>query len=186
MRVNSLLLSMVLLSTSTTSQFFSWHLPSLSQAFIFLKSSFLFFNSLVTQFACKVKSEVSGHGQKSELKTFSDDTNCHTIVFLTLICTNHKGNKCSFFACLFYFVIIDCCLRIYDGDEEFKGRYSFPETFANNTYIVQCKYNSAELSRKCVSDMKNGPFWSETDLNNCDAKYTTTNDLLKLNEVSVR
>ena len=89
------------------------------------------------------------------------------------------------FACLFSFVLIDCCSQSYDGDEKFKGRYSFPETIVNNTHIVQCNYNSAELSRKCVSDMKNGPFWDKTNLDNCEIGHTTTINLQKLNQVSV-
>ena len=96
-----------------------------------------------------------------------------------------RGSIFCLFVCLFCLVLIDCCLQSYDGEEEFKGRYSFPEIIVNNTHTAKCKYNSAEVSRKCVSDMKNGPFWGETNLVNCDARYTTTNNLLKLNQVSV-
>ena len=80
--------------------------------------------------------------------------------------------------------MLDCCLPSYDGNKDFKGRYTFPETLVNRTSIMQCKYNPAELSRRCVSDMEIGPSWGIANLDNCDARYTTTNNLLKLNQVN--
>ena len=38
---------------------------------------FPFVKSLVTTFACKVKFQVLGHCLNSDLKIFSDGTNCH-------------------------------------------------------------------------------------------------------------
>ena len=32
--------------------------------------------------------------------------------------------------------------------------------------------------------MEIGPFWGEINLGNCDTRYTTTNNLLKLNQVN--
>ena len=84
---------------------------------------------------------------------------------------------------MFLYLLLDCCLPSYDGDKDFKGRYTFPETLVNRTNKAQCKYNPAELSRRCISDMEIGPFWGNTNLDNCDARYTTTNNLLKLNQV---
>ena len=81
----------------------------------------------------------------------------------------------------------DCCKPDAFGKEIFKGVYLFPTTLSNTSYNISCKYNYlhsvTSIHRTCVTDMDIGPYWGPVNLDQCYAKFNTTNDLLKLNQV---
>lgn len=108
-----------------------------------------------------------------------DDVKLNWVKFLAA-----KSNKTTLAN---YFFSLDCCKEETEGKDNFKGRYTFPETIADTSYTTDCKYNHdgnrAQFSRQCVANMDIGPFWAPVNLENCDAKFSTTNDLLLLNEV---
>ena len=95
------------------------------------------------------------------------------------------GEKDSFFS-----LLIDCCPDSVVGEESYKGRYEFNNTLVSTNIKTACLYkNIAGVtfnSRKCNADLKIGPTWSDINLKDCLPKTKTTQDLILLNEVSLR
>ena len=77
--------------------------------------------------------------------------------------------------------ILDCCPEDKTGEEPFKGVDQFPETLVFQTVTNNCTYKqSVSNQRQCLGNMKDGPQWSDVNLQNCPAKSPITNSLIKL------
>jgi len=79
----------------------------------------------------------------------------------------------------------DCCEKVKYGERLFKGEQTFNSTLVFTTAESNCFYNPSAVSyRRCLGNMKDGPYWEEkVDLAACTAKSEATNQLLKLNKV---
>uniref|UniRef100_A0A7M5V0Y8 Uncharacterized protein n=3 Tax=Clytia hemisphaerica TaxID=252671 RepID=A0A7M5V0Y8_9CNID len=76
---------------------------------------------------------------------------------------------------------LDCCSEDLEGEESFKGVERFPETLVSQSVTNNCTYKqSASSQRQCLGNMKDGPKWSNVNLQNCPAKSPITNSLIEL------
>ncbi|XP_066920828.1 adhesion G-protein coupled receptor G7-like [Clytia hemisphaerica] len=76
---------------------------------------------------------------------------------------------------------LDCCPENEIGEEPFKGVDQFNETLVFQTITNNCTYKqSASNERQCHGNMKDGPRWSNVNLQNCPAKSPITNSLISL------
>lgn len=73
------------------------------------------------------------------------------------------------------------------GTENYKGKYIFNSTQANNYFQVTCKYGSLHgklvVSRRCKLSASQEAYWQDVDLTSCAAKTTTSNVLIRLAKV---
>ena len=86
--------------------------------------------------------------------------------------------------------MLDCCNPKNEGSDEYKGSYAFPKALAGLNKSETCKYggSSAILNKavvNCEPNMETGPTYSLLNVTLCPAKYQTTNDLEKLNQVEL-
>ena len=89
-----------------------------------------------------------------------------------------------------YISTLDCCNPENGGSNEYKGSYTFPKALAGSNSTQTCKYSgSSELSSDavvyCEPNMETGPTYGLLNVTLCPAKYQTTNDLEKLNQVEL-
>uniref|UniRef100_A0A7M5XCD3 C-type lectin domain-containing protein n=4 Tax=Clytia hemisphaerica TaxID=252671 RepID=A0A7M5XCD3_9CNID len=76
---------------------------------------------------------------------------------------------------------LDCCPENKIGEEPFKGVDQLNETLVFQTITNNCTYKqSASNERQCHGNMKDGPRWSNVNLQNCPAKSPITNSLISL------
>ena len=84
-------------------------------------------------------------------------------------------------------VTLDCCKTTAIGKSNFKGRYIFPTALAGNISENNCKYSGkttfVKVFASCQTNMEFGPSYDTWNFSSCRAKYKTTQDLDKLNEV---
>lgn len=81
-------------------------------------------------------------------------------------------------------VTLDCCKATAIGNSNFKGRYIFPTALAGDISEGNCQYSGKTTFVKvCQSNMEFGPSYDTWNFSSCRAKYKTTQDLDKLNEV---
>ncbi|XP_057299893.1 adhesion G-protein coupled receptor G2-like [Hydractinia symbiolongicarpus] len=70
------------------------------------------------------------------------------------------------------------------GTENYKGKYIFNSTQANNYFQVTCKYGSLHgkpvVTRRCKLSASQEAYWQDVDLTSCAAKTTTSNVLIRL------
>ena len=86
--------------------------------------------------------------------------------------------------------MLDCCNPKNEGSDEYKGSYAFPKALAGLNKSETWKYggSSAILNKavvNCEPNMETGPTYSLLNVTLCPAKYQTTNDLEKLNQVEL-
>ena len=84
--------------------------------------------------------------------------------------------------------ILDCCNPKNDGSNEYKGNYTFPKALAGFNNSQTCKYggsSSSDAVINCEANMETGPTYGLVNVTLCPAKYQTTNDLEKLDQVEL-
>ena len=86
--------------------------------------------------------------------------------------------------------ILDCCNPKNDGSNEYKGKYTFPKALAGSNNSQTCKYGgssntSSDAVVNCEPNMETGPTYGLLNVTLCPAKYQTTDDLEKLNQVEL-
>ena len=84
--------------------------------------------------------------------------------------------------------ILDCCNPKNDGSNEYKGNYTFLKALAGSNNSQTCKYGgsaSSDAVVNCEANMETGPTYGSLNVKLCPAKYQTTNDLEKLDEVEL-
>lgn len=83
----------------------------------------------------------------------------------------------------------DCCLATTEGDENFKGMYTFPPTLAGTHTSLNCTYGSyvkgQQIDRKCVFQAETGSKWSSLSLDVCQPKTETTKRLIALSNETI-
>ena len=85
------------------------------------------------------------------------------------------------FICIFS---TDCCPADVQGEESFKGVYTYNQTLVNTNVQQPCVYSANQLSeRECLPDLEIGPQWGTIDLEKCPAKSEVTNRLIELQKV---
>ena len=77
-----------------------------------------------------------------------------------------------------------------DGNDEYKGKYTFPKVLAGVTSTLNCTYtNNFTFSNSafatCIPNLEIGPSYNSVNTTFCPAKYNTTNILEKINEVKI-
>ena len=85
-------------------------------------------------------------------------------------------------------ITLDCCNSKIDGADDYKGKYKFEKALAGKREIQNCAYNSSSNSSgsafvNCIPDLEDGPSYDSLNVTSCQAKYKTTVQLEKLEQV---
>lgn len=85
-------------------------------------------------------------------------------------------------------ITLDCCNSTTDGADNYKGKYKFGKALAGKREIQNCAYIGSSNSSSgafvnCIPDLEDGPSYGSLNVTSCQAKYKTTKELEKLQEV---
>ncbi|XP_047126662.1 adhesion G-protein coupled receptor G4 isoform X1 [Hydra vulgaris] len=80
---------------------------------------------------------------------------------------------------------LDYCHQDIYGDISFKGVYDFPDSLYSTLVQINCSYGTGFATRYCLGNFQDGPIWDTPNLENCNAKSLTTQQLIEISKYAV-